>query len=138
MSLIDIHFTTDRFNLSVVDPTFINDCCFGEDLSRWLVTALCQRGIEAAVICMEDFGWANEASYNGHTYLLCVAGASDEDSEHPNRGEWHIMLERKRTWLEVLQGKAKITPDDPVVQQVLALLQAEGFAELAVEGPHGS
>lgn len=94
---------------------------------------LCQQGIDAKVICMEDFGWANEASYKGHIYLLCVAGASDENSEHPNRGEWHIMLERKRTWLEVLRGKAKITADDPLVQQIVNILKASDFTVLAVE-----
>ncbi len=127
MTLVDIRFTTDRFNLSEVGPDFINDCCFGEDLSRWLVAELDQRGIEANVIGMEDFGWANTARYQGMTYLLCVAGASDEDSEHPNRGEWHLILERQRTMWERLRGKAKITPEDPLVQQILALLQAAGF-----------
>ena len=38
--IIDITCRTDRFNLSVVGADFINDCCFGEDFSRWLVGAL--------------------------------------------------------------------------------------------------
>jgi hypothetical protein len=31
--VVDITCKTDRFNLSVVGPDFINDCCFGEDFS---------------------------------------------------------------------------------------------------------
>ncbi|MEQ1525200.1 MAG: hypothetical protein ABL911_00430 [Gallionella sp.] len=60
---IDVTCKTDRFNLSVVGEDFINDCCFGEDFSNWLVAALESVGVEADLICMEDFGWANLAAF---------------------------------------------------------------------------
>jgi hypothetical protein len=71
---VDITFKTDRFNLSVVGEDFINDCCFGEDFSNWLVKALEGVDVDADLICMEDFGWANAGAYRGVSYLICVAG----------------------------------------------------------------
>lgn len=131
--LIDITFRTDKFNLSVVGSDFINDCCFGEDLSRWLASELPSAGIVADVICMEDFGWANLAECQGAPYLMCVAGNSDEDPANPNCGEWHVMLERERTLVQKLLGRNRISRSDPIVGKVARLLRDAGFAEVAVE-----
>jgi len=131
--VIDITCKTDRFNLSVVGPDFINDCCFGEDFSKWLVSALPEVGVDADVICMEDFGWANQVEYQGVSYLMCVAGNSNEDPSRPDYGEWHVMLERYRTFTQKLLGKNKISADDPIVGKVAGLLRAAGFADVTVE-----
>lgn len=131
--MIDITFKTDKFNLSVVGADFINDCCFGEDLSNWLVSTLPKAGIDADVICMEDFGWANLAEYQGTTYSMCVAGNSDEDSASPNYGEWHVMLERGRTFMQKLLGNNKISPSDPIVCKIAQVLREAGFANVTVE-----
>jgi len=131
--IIDITCKTDRFNLSVVGSDFINDCCFGEDFSTWLVSALSEAGVDAGVICMEDFGWANQATYQGVSYLMCVAGNSEEDPGRPNYGEWHVMLERHRTFAQKLLGKNKGSSTDPIVGKVAQVLRAAGFADVAVE-----
>jgi len=131
---IDVTCKTDRFNLSVVGPDFINDCCFGEDLSKWLVSALSDIGVDAKVICMEDFGWSNQASYQGISYLMSVAGNSDEDPTRPDFGQWHIMLERHRTFFEKLLGKNEMTAADPVVGMVVQVLKSAGFSDVTVEG----
>jgi hypothetical protein len=131
--VIDITCKTDRFNLSVVGADFINDCCFGEDFSKWLVSALETAGVEADVICMEDFGWANFAAYQEATYLICVAGNSDEEPSRPNYGEWHVMLERQRTFMQKFLGKNKISTADPIVEKVAEVLRASGFADVTVE-----
>ncbi|QNP40623.1 hypothetical protein [Lysobacter solisilvae (ex Woo and Kim 2020)] len=131
--IIDITCRTDRFNLSIVGPDFINDCCFGEDFSRWLVAALPAAGVQADVICMEDFGWANQAEYQGITYLMCVAGNSDEDPQRPNQGEWHVMLERQRSFAEKLLGRNRISRDDAIVDRVVATLREAGYADVSVE-----
>ncbi|MCC4610741.1 hypothetical protein LL963_01285 [Xanthomonas campestris pv. esculenti] len=131
--IIDITCKTDRFNLSVVGSDFINDCCFGEDFSKWLVTALSEAGVNADVICMEDFGWANQASYQGVSYLMCVTGSSDKNPGRPNYGERHVMLERSRTFTQKLLGKNKISANDPIVGKVTGILRAAGFAGVTVE-----
>ena len=131
--IVDITCKTDRFNLSVVGSDFINDCCFGEDFSRWLVVALSEAGVDAEVICMEDFGWANRAEYQGISYLMCVAGNSEEDSGRLNYGEWHVMLERDRTLIQKVLGKNKTTVQDPMVGKVVGVLEAAGFVDVEVE-----
>lgn len=130
---MDITCRTDRFNLSVVGPDFINDCCFGEDFSRWLVAALGETGVEAEVVCMEDFGWANQARCQGISYLLCVAGHSDDEPGRPDLGQWHVMLERSRTFAQKLLGRNRISGADPIVGKVVGVLRAAGFADVTVE-----
>ncbi len=111
---------------------FINDCCFGEDFSKWLVAALEAQGVAADLICMEDFGWANSAEYQGVSYLMCVGGTSDEDRDRPNFGMWHVMLERHRTLTDRLFGRNKTARSDPIIEKVAAVLRAAGFADVEI------
>jgi hypothetical protein len=130
--IIDVTCKTDRFNLSVAGPDFINDCCFGEDFSNWLVSALSDAGVDADVICMEDFGWSNQAAYQGASYLMCVAGNSEEDPDRPDFGQWHVMLERRRNFIEKILGKNRMTPADPIISMVVEVLRGAGFSDVAV------
>lgn len=130
--MIDITCKTDRFNLSVAGPDFTNDCCFGEDFSRWLVTSLCAMGIDADVVCMEDFGWANRAAYQGVSYLVHVTGSSLEDRSRPDYGEWHVVLDRQRSFVQKLLGRNKTSATDPIVGKVVQLLQAAAFPDVMV------
>lgn len=130
---IAITCKTDRFNLSVVGEDFINDCCFGEDFSSWLVDELEAHEIAADLICMEDFGWANQAVHEDASYLVCVAGNSDEEPSRPNYGTWHVMIERNRGIKDKIFGKNKITVSDPLVQKIAAILQSAQFKEIAIE-----
>jgi hypothetical protein len=129
--MLDITFKTARFNLSVVGADFINECCFGEDLSEWLVASLNKSGIKADVNCMEDFGWANSVLHEGVSYSLCVAGNSDEDKSRPNYGQWHVMLTRHRSFIDALFGKNKLTAEDPVVIKIVQILKSAGFEDVA-------
>lgn len=130
-----VHITckTDCFNLSVVGPDFINDCCFGEDFSKWLVSALSDVGVKADVICMEDYGWANHAEYAGNSYLMSVGSTPEEDPARPNFGEWHVLLERNRTFTQKLLGQNKGSSSDPIVGKVIGVLQGAGFADVRVD-----
>jgi hypothetical protein len=130
-----IHVTgyTDRFNLSRVGADFINDACFGEDLSHWLVPALAAHGVEADVVCMEDFGWTNSASHAGASYLVCVSGNGAGDASRPDYGQWHVMIERDRTLMQKILGRNRLSATDPVVQKVAQILRDGGFASVAVE-----
>ena len=119
--------------MSVVGNDFINDCCFGEDFSKWLVDALVKSGIEADVICMEDFGWANCAKYQDASYLMCVAGVSSVDPAKPNYGEWQVMLERHRSFLDKLLGRNKTSRTEPIFERILHVLRTAGFEEVAIE-----
>nr|WP_199043167.1 hypothetical protein [Dyella sp. ASV24] len=130
-----IHITcrTDRFNLSIVGSDFINDCCFGEDFSIWLVQELTASGIAADVIGMEDYGWSNQVEHEGSSYLMNVVGTPEDDSANPNYGEWHVLLERRRTLTQRLLGKNKASRTGPIVKKIAELLSLAGFEAVAVE-----
>lgn len=82
---------------------------------------------------MEDFGWANSARWNGTTYSMCVAGVSDEDPSRPDYGTWHVMLERQRTWLQVISGRNKMTLADPLLGLLEQILTNAGFPDVGVD-----
>lgn len=130
-----VHITcrTSRFNLSVVGADYINDCCFGEDFSRWLVSELAGRNIVASVVGMEDFGWANEVEQGGRKYFMNVAGTPDDDPADPDDGEWHILVERRRTLLQKVLGTGKVSRTDPLVGTLAGMLRDAGFKAVAVE-----
>ncbi|MEC7118351.1 MAG: hypothetical protein VXW65_00400 [Pseudomonadota bacterium] len=129
--MITISCKTNQFNLSVVQKNFINDCCFGEDFSRWLVDKLNAVGIEANVICMEDFGWANSITHQNATYLMCIAGCSDDLPSDPNYGEWQITLEPHRTLLQRLLRQQNTTSDE-LLNKIKNVLQDASFVEVSI------
>ncbi|MDQ1924945.1 hypothetical protein [Massilia pseudoviolaceinigra] len=130
---ISVTCNTDRFNLSVVGDDFINACCFGEEFSNSLVAALLAKGVQARVICMEDFGWANTAKFGGLSYLMLVGGYSHGDTSRPNYGQWGVILERHRTLIDKIRGENKMSASDPFVRKIEQLLKDEGVADVAIE-----
>lgn len=123
----DLLFETARFNLSAVGAHFINPCCFGEDAAAWLRARLGERGIDAGEPCQEDWGWALGAAHAGERYVLGVGGVPAEDaaSRGPDRGEWRIIVERRRSLRDRLTGRGHMTADDPLLRVVRELLQRE-------------
>jgi hypothetical protein len=130
----DILFKTARFNLSQPYPYFINDCCFGDDLAKWLVSQLPAVGIETDEPYQEDWGWEFAARLATNQYYIGVGGLSDEDPADPNRGEFRIMISKQRTLWERLSGKNKIRPDEAVLRAVETILaKEEEFVEVRRE-----
>ncbi|NHZ97596.1 hypothetical protein [Massilia sp. CCM 8734] len=131
--IVSVTCSTDRFNLSVVGDDVINECSYGEDFSRWLVASLESQAVEANVVCMEGFGWANTAKEAGNSYLMYVGGVADGGPDHPNRGQWRVMLERNRTLMDKILGKNMISPEDPLVKRVVQILTSAGFSQVVIE-----
>ena len=52
-----VTFRTDLFNHTEVGENFINRCCFGEDVARWLRARLCDLQVEVSDPIQEDYGW---------------------------------------------------------------------------------
>ena len=129
----DITCKTDKFNLSVVGADFINDCCFGQDFSNWLVSKLRDTGITANVLCMEDFGWANTAELSGLSYLICIGGKSEAISSQADFGTWHILVETRRTLIQKLRGIGKVSASDPIVSKIVQIVTEAGFSNVVVE-----
>lgn len=122
----DLLFETNRFNLSRVEPHFINPCCFGEDAADWLRARLAERGIGASAPAQEDWGWYLGLDYDGEEYFLGIGGNSDETAADPDRGEWRLMLERKRSLWARMTGKDRVAPaDDRLLGVLRAILEEE-------------
>jgi hypothetical protein len=54
----EVAFHSTAFNCTQPRDYFINDCCFGDDLCKWLIARLRARGVQTAdEPGQEDFGW---------------------------------------------------------------------------------
>jgi hypothetical protein len=125
MNALHLLFRTNRFNLSKVGKHFINPCCFGEDLAAWLGPKLRDKGVGVRESYQEDWGWELPVSIGDDLYYLCLSGNADESPADPDQGEWHIVIEKKRTLWQVLTGSGKATRDDGMLALVQEILGSE-------------
>jgi hypothetical protein len=132
MNSRDILFKTDRFNLSVAKPHFINPGCFGEDLAAWLEARLIHENVKAGSPGQEDWGWYLRARRGDRGYFLAMSCSADVDSPN-NRGEWRIIVEKRRSFWERLSGAGKIDDNDGMVSTIRQILEKESdFSEVRV------
>ncbi len=98
----NVTFKSTAFNTSQVKDYFINDCCFGDDVARWLMRELRAGGIRTdEEPGQEDFGWyftfyTDDAS---HDFVLAYR-PGDIDEE----GDWIGRLERRAGLFASLLG----------------------------------
>ena len=131
---LDILFDTDRFNLSEPKEQFINPCCFGDDLATWLRARLLERGIPTIEPGQEDWGWYIESKLGGDSYFIGMGGTVEESAPDSNRGEWRIMVEKRRSLWEKLSGKNKISLNDPIFAVIRNVLERENdFKDIRCE-----
>lgn len=121
----DLLFETSRFNLSEVKAHFINPCCFGEDSAPWLRGRLLAMGFEATAPAQEDWGWYVEVKHKGGWYFIGVGGNAVEAGRGDNRGEWRVMVEKRRTVWEKLTGGGGAAEAGEVADAVWRILKAE-------------
>lgn len=134
MNSCDILFETNRFNLSDQKPHFINPSCFGEDLAHWLAGQLRRRGAACTAPDQEDWGWYFDANFDNQRYLVGVCGNSGELQADLNHGEWHVMLEKYRTFWQWLTRRNRIDDEDRLALTIQRLLRQEpDFANIHVE-----
>ncbi|WNZ55232.1 hypothetical protein QT397_20565 [Microbulbifer sp. MKSA007] len=122
-----IFFETDQFNLTKEHDHFINPGCFGEDFANWLKPHLENSGIEVSDIYQEDWGWEIDCS----GYYLGVGGLPENDSS--NLGEWRVMITKKRSFVEAIFGKNRLSRDEVIFSQLFSILNAAGFTKVRYE-----
>lgn len=126
MNARNILFRTNRFNLSVIKPHFINPDCFGEDLADWLKNKLVERGVDVARLGQEDWGWYLELKKAGHWYLLGMNGIPDKtSSDKKDLGEWRIIVKKTRSLGQWLSGEGRMDVDDAMLITIEEILRAE-------------
>ena len=90
-------FESAAFNHTEPKDTFINPCCYGDDLARWLLAELAQQGVVVdAEPGQEDFGWYFGFVVDEEKY--CAVISSD------GAGEWFLVIERACGFLGSLFG----------------------------------
>src|SRR5688500_7736329 len=91
-----VTFRAACFNTTVERDYFINPGCFGDDLLRWMIPGLTERGAEiVGDLCPEDYGWILPFRCGDRIYHL-VAGYQPEDQR------WLLWIEPSRGLLPSL------------------------------------
>jgi hypothetical protein len=98
-------FQSMAFNTSEPKEYFINECCFGDDLAKWLMEELQARGIETgAEPGQEDFGWYFRYQLGEADYDLVIGYRPGEDGQ---AGDWICTIERGAGFLASIFGARK-------------------------------
>jgi hypothetical protein len=107
-------FRSSSFNTSEVRPYFVNDCCFGDDLARWLIGRLREAGVGTDdEPGQEDFGWYFQFNLPSGAHC-CVLGYQEDEPD----GVWHISVERGRGLLASLLGGRRRGIDEAAVRVI--------------------
>jgi len=89
-----VTFESTAFNLAEPKNCFINPCCFGDDLARWLIGELRKHGLETDdEPSQEDFGWYLnfETACVAHTFVIGHRPTGETEA-----GTWFGVIERNR------------------------------------------
>src|SRR5262245_14622567 len=107
-------FRSSVFNTSEVRNYFINDCCFGDDLAKWILGRLRRAGLQTDdEPGQEDFGWYFYFTVPAGKHCCLVAYQEDE-----SEGHWNLWLERGLGFLGSMLGIRKHGIDEGAVRAI--------------------
>jgi hypothetical protein len=87
-----VTFESDKFNSSEAKDYFINPCCYGDDVCKWLIGELKAASVECDVEPgQEDFGWYFNFAVGEAKYCF-VCGFRPAEGEDP--AVWVAWVER--------------------------------------------
>jgi hypothetical protein len=84
---------SDRFEHRIVQPHFINPCCFGEDLANWLrerLRGLSEHGFDVDEPLQEDYGWGFWLRKGRSKFWLALSYVGVGPTEEP--GQWVVSV----------------------------------------------
>jgi hypothetical protein len=100
-----VTFESTAFNLAEPKDYFINPCCFGDDVAKWLIGELRKQGLETdEKPGQEDFGWYLYFKATGIDHTFVVGHRPSGETE---AGTWIGWLERSRGLIGSLFGGRK-------------------------------
>jgi hypothetical protein len=91
-----VTFESTAFNMAEPKDYFINPCCFGDDLAKWLIDELRKQGLETDdEPGQEDFGWYLnfETADISHTFVIGHRPTGETEA-----GTWFGVIERNRVF----------------------------------------
>jgi hypothetical protein len=118
-----VSFTSTAFNITEPKSSFLNACCFGDDLAKWLIRELLNRGVNAdPEPGQEDFGWYFNFQIvdTPHTFVVGHSPSLVEGGE----GTWIGWIERDRGLLGSLLGARKRGIDPAAPQTLHSILSS--------------
>jgi len=100
-----VTFKSTAFNVTEPRPYFINECCFGDDIAKWLLVELRRQGLQTEdEPGQEDFGWYLNFKFDGVGYSFVILYRSDDVREGAT---WIGVLERNRGLIGSIFGRRK-------------------------------
>jgi hypothetical protein len=99
-----VTFESKAFNMAEPKDYFINPCCFGDDLAKWLISELRKQGVDTDKPGQEDFGWYLNFEVTGTGYCFVIGHRPAGEGE---AGTWIGLLERNRGFIGSLLGGRK-------------------------------
>jgi hypothetical protein len=115
-----VMFQSGDFNCTEPREYFINDCCFGDDVAKWMRDKLNAAGYAAAEPGQEDFGWYLPFKANDVDYFWIIGFRPGESGE----GQWIAWLEQRRKGLTGL-FRPKPTINPQIVQVIHTALAGD-------------
>jgi hypothetical protein len=116
-----VTFKSAGFNMSEPKPYFINPCCFGDDVAKWLARTLRSQGYRADEPGQEDFGWYFGFELDHVKYNFVIGHRAGETKEG---NQWIGWVERVRNLRELLRGVSK-TDVEPFASQTIHKILTE-------------
>ncbi len=101
-----VTFRSSAFNTTEEHADFINPGTYGDDLARWLIVQLAERGFAADPDPgQEDFGWYIKTRIDNQRYCFVVGYRPGDQGE---QGDWIVWIERDPGFLgSVLGGRSR-------------------------------
>ncbi len=123
-----ISFKTAKFSISKETPNPINPIA-GQGVLDWLREELAATPWEATAPKPEDWGWYMYVRGSDNSYMV---GASGEAGESP-MVDWTIQVHKRRSLVEKLTGRNKLTREDPLSRLVEDLVRGDpDFANVEI------
>jgi hypothetical protein len=100
-----VTFESTAFNMAEPKEYFINPCCFGDDVAKWVIGELRKQDVKTdEEPGQEDFGWYLnfEVSGNGHCFVIGHRPTGESET-----GTWIGWLERSRGFIGSVLGGRK-------------------------------
>ena len=114
-----IRFMTAKFDVSKERPNPIIPIP-GESLLLWL-RERARPDVAVSEPYAEDWGWYSYVEWKGRRNMLSSSASEDYNGDR----EWILQIEKHRSVIEKLLGRAKMSKDDECAKYFQRLLESE-------------
>jgi len=116
-----IRFITSKFDVSKEKENPINPI-YGYSLLVWLKT-ITKGKITISEPGAEDWGWYSYTKCEGREYMIGASVFYDKNNNPNSELEWVFQIDKKRSIIEKLLGKEKMSEKDPCLVFFLSIFQ---------------